>query len=289
MNNIPIIFVHRNNSIYLKYTLKQARFFNPDTPIYLLGDESNNQYNFVNHLNVDNYFESAREFSKHYVHMSFTPQKFEQFCFERWFIILDFVKKHKIETFLCLDSDVLLFCKSNDIHDKYKNYNFTIRGNGGAGLNYFSSIKALEEFCEYTSNHYINPQYFNTLELNWAGYQDRKHGGVCDMLLFALFRADNQHKIGDCGIIENNTIFEYCLLDVVVNNEKIILKKLIPYLVKKDNYPLSLKAFHVNIDKDKIFRYYTGGGLLKERLKDYFKDLRDRYPLRTMLRKLLGK
>ena len=290
MNTIPIIFVHRSNSIYLKYTLKQARYFNPDTPIYLLGDESNNQYNFVTHINIEDYFDSAREFSKHYVHMSFTPQKFEQFCFERWFIILDFVKKNKIETFLCLDSDVLLFSKSNEIHNKYKNFSFTMRGNGGAGLNYFSSIEALEEFCEYTTSHYINPQHFHTLELNWAGYQERKHGGVCDMLLFALYKAENQEKIGDCGLLENNRIFEYCLLDVVQNKVLLQFKgKTLSIYLNGNKQPAKLMAFHVNIDKDKIFKYYIGGGLFTDILKDYFKDLRDKYQLRTRIRKLFGK
>lgn len=39
---IPIFFVCKTNSSYLKYALKQARKFNPDSFIYLLGDESNN-------------------------------------------------------------------------------------------------------------------------------------------------------------------------------------------------------------------------------------------------------
>ncbi len=290
MNTTSIFFVHRSNSIYLKYTLRQARFYNPHAPIYLIGDESNNQYDFVTHINIEDYFESAGEFSKHYVHMSFTPQKFEQFCFERWFIIKDFVKKNKVEQFLCLDSDVLLFCNANEVKDKYNSYEFTIRGNCGAGLNYFSSIKALEEFCDYTSKHYTNPEFFHILELNWAGYQERKHGGVCDMLLLALYLEENKEKIGDVGKIENNTIFEYCILDVFQNNEKIIYKKGIPYVLKKENKNwLKLKSFHINVEKDKMYLYYTAGRLYKERFTDWVKDMRDKYQLRTRIKKILGR
>jgi hypothetical protein len=56
---IPIFFVHKTNSSYLKYALKQARKFNPDSPIYLLGDESNNHYPFVIHVNIADYSASA--------------------------------------------------------------------------------------------------------------------------------------------------------------------------------------------------------------------------------------
>lgn len=288
--SIPIIFVHRSNSVYLKYTLKQARYFNPGVPIYLIGDTDNDQYNFITHANIDDYYESAREFSKSYVHMSFTPQKFEQFCFERWFIIKDFVTKNNLQQFLCLDSDVLLFCTSDEVHNKYNSYSFTIRGSCGAGLNYFSSIKALQEFCEYTAGHYTNHEHFHTLELNWAGYQERKHGGVCDMLLLALYLEENKEKIGDVGKIENNELFEYCNLDLFQNNEKLIYKNRIPYVLKKETGTwVKLKAFHINAEKDKIYRYYTAGGLYTERLKDWIKDMRDKYQLRTRIKKLLIK
>jgi hypothetical protein len=67
---IPIFFVHFGNPFYLKYTLKQASFFNPQTKVYLLGDESNNKYSFVNHINMGDYFEGATAFEKIYKHMS---------------------------------------------------------------------------------------------------------------------------------------------------------------------------------------------------------------------------
>src|SRR6476620_6985264 len=40
---IPIIFLHRSNSEYLKYTFAQAKAVNPKSDIVLLGDETNNQ------------------------------------------------------------------------------------------------------------------------------------------------------------------------------------------------------------------------------------------------------
>ena len=39
--SLPIIFIHYNNSDYLKYSLGQARKSNPGSTIYFLGDQSN--------------------------------------------------------------------------------------------------------------------------------------------------------------------------------------------------------------------------------------------------------
>ena len=52
---LPIIFFHYGNPVYLKYSLKQAKHFNPDATIYLLGDSSNNRYPFVQHIMMDKY------------------------------------------------------------------------------------------------------------------------------------------------------------------------------------------------------------------------------------------
>jgi hypothetical protein len=288
--SIPLIIVHSGDSIYLKYTLKQARYYNPDTPIYLIGDQANNKYDFITHIDIEDYAASAEEFLKHYIHMSFTPLKFEQYCFARWFIAKDFVEKNKINRFLCLDSDVLLFCKTCEVNEHFSHYDFTTRGKAGAGFNYFSSIEALKKYCDFIYSYYTKPDLFHILELNWEGYQKMNYGGVCDMLFFDLYYTENEKKIGDVGKIENNSIFEYCLSDTFKNNEKLKFKNSILYILKKETQTwIQIKALHVNIDKDKIYRYYTGGGLYKERFKDWFRDMRDKYQLRTRIRKLFSR
>lgn len=285
--NIPIIIVHTGDSIYLKYTLKQAKHYNPSCPIYLIGDENNNKYPFITHVNIRNYLSSANAFSKHYVHMSFTSQKFEEFCFLRWFIAKDFVEKNKIERFICLDSDVLLFCKTEEVDNKFRNYNFTTRNNSGAGFNYFSSYSSLKYFCDFIFVYYTKPELFHILQLNWEGYQKMKYGGVCDMLFFEFYFKENYTKIGDVSKIENNEVYEYCLLDIQQKGEQLIYKKGRPYIYKGEtNSWICIKALHVNVDKDKIYRYYTAGGLYKHRLKDWFRDMRDKYQLRTRFKKL---
>lgn len=285
--NIPIIIVHTGDSIYLKYTLKQARYYNPDTDIFLIGNEENNKYSYVTHVPMLQYWNRAEKFLQQYVHLSYTPLKFEQYCFARWFVALDFVEKNNINRFLCLDSDVLLFCKTEEVDNKFSRYDFTTRNKAGAGFNYFSSSNALQNFCDFVYSYYTKSELFHILELNWEGYQKMNYGGVCDMLFFDLYHKQHKEKIGDVSLTDNNTIFEYCLLDIEKNNQKLEYKNGIPYILKKENESLiRLKALHVNINKDKIYRYYTAGGLYKDRFKDWFRDMRDKYQLRTRIRKL---
>ncbi|MGE0636668.1 MAG: hypothetical protein AB7G44_15720 [Bacteroidia bacterium] len=284
---IPIIFVHRSNSAYLKYTLKQARYFNPETPVYLIGDESNNKYDFITHINIDKYLDSAQKFSEIYVHMSHAPFEFEKFCFERWFIVKDFVTKNNISQFLCLDSDVLLSCNSEYLCNNYSHFKFTVRGKGGAGVNYFSDCKYLIDFCIFITGYYSIPQRFIILENYWTEFKKRGDGGNCDMVLFSLYLEENKDEIGDTGRIKNNEIAEYCLVDLdgIVKNDMIYKKRGSIFFKKKDTQTeIRINAFHVNINKDKIYRYYLGSGLYKEQLLDAFKDLRDKYQLRTRIR-----
>src|SRR5262249_30828755 len=65
---LPIVFVHRSDSEHLRYALAQAKTSNPNSAIYLLGDASNNRYDFAEHRDLRDYFAGADEFAKIYRH-----------------------------------------------------------------------------------------------------------------------------------------------------------------------------------------------------------------------------
>ena len=67
-SSLPIIFIHRSNSEHLKYSLAQARESNPNSTIFLLGDSSNDVYEFVEHRPFVEYFQEAAHFQKLYKH-----------------------------------------------------------------------------------------------------------------------------------------------------------------------------------------------------------------------------
>lgn len=134
---IPIFIFHKTNSSHIKYALKQARKFNPDSEIYLMGDNTNDKYDFITHVNVANYSVTADEFVKDYIHLSAGKIEYELNCFLRWFYIRDFVVQNNIQSFICLDSDVLVFSNLTEAIEPFKNVSIANEGTGMPAFTYF--------------------------------------------------------------------------------------------------------------------------------------------------------
>src|SRR5262249_18826468 len=64
ISSMPIVFIHQSNSEHLKYSLAQAHASNPRSTIILLGDSSNDVYDFVEHRPFVEYFQEATRFQK---------------------------------------------------------------------------------------------------------------------------------------------------------------------------------------------------------------------------------
>lgn len=193
MENIPIIIVHKGNSFYLEPVLKQIRLFNPDNRICLISTEDTKHYDFVEHFLVDYYMKRANKFAESYVHLSINPYEYELFCFQRWFVIQEFAKEQDIPFFLCLDSDVLIYCDIDEVFNKYLQYDFTICKVMGPCFTLFNTT-SIARFCDYMFSFYLEPQKTPRLE---AFYKEVKDGGVCDMTMFTWYQQDVSNNVFD--------------------------------------------------------------------------------------------
>ena len=212
MTDIPIILVHRDNHYYLRPVLEQAHAFNKNTTIHLIGNENNNVFDFVEHHLYSDYFSTAFEFEKIYRHMSPNSWAYETFCFQRWFIINEFVKKHNIETFLCMDSDFLFFCNVSETFAQYLDYDFTICGHYFPCATLFNQ-KNLDKFCNFITQMYTDPVYIDRL---WDKYvKMKKEGGTegnSDMTAFSYYQEYVSKNVKELSEInENNETFDYAL------------------------------------------------------------------------------
>lgn len=205
--SIPIIIVHTGDSFYLEPVLRQARLFNPTNPIYLLSDESTNHYDYVEHINVLDYYALAEDFKKVYVHMSPNPYGYEIFCFLRWFIILDFVKKHNIDHFLCLDSDVLLYCNVDQVFSKWLDYDMAVCQSNGPQYTLFNK-NTLNQFCNYILSYYTDKDKFEQVK-EW--YKQIKFGGICDMTFIKYYAQSSGVHTFDTATIVDNSCFDISL------------------------------------------------------------------------------
>lgn len=209
--NIPIIIVHRGDTFYLKLVLEQIRLFNPHTRICLISDASTDKYCFVEHYNIDDYSKGADAFKMAYIHMSSNPYDYELICFQRWFCIRDFVKTQKIENFLCMDSDVLLYCNIDEVMQQYISYDFTTCNKQGPGCALFN-ISSISDFCEYMMSMYTEDILLNKMESMYQEIIDNKQlGGVCDMVAFVWFQDNTKCNVIDIAIPTNGTCFDGCI------------------------------------------------------------------------------
>src|SRR5437870_5654360 len=108
--SIPIVFFHKGDAWYLWYTLRQARLTNPEAPIYLLGDVHCRRYDrFAEFVDLRPYDAAAREFAGLYVHLSTNHADFELVCFQRWFVLREFMREKGLDRCVYLDSDVMAY------------------------------------------------------------------------------------------------------------------------------------------------------------------------------------
>ena len=107
----PIILIHRGDSFYLAHTIAQARSSNPESRLILLGDRSNSFYLGVEHHRYEDYFDEAREFAKLFTYEFFPNYQYPWilFCHQKYFALRDFVLAQGIDSFLLIDSDVMLY------------------------------------------------------------------------------------------------------------------------------------------------------------------------------------
>lgn len=112
----PIFFIHQKDSFYIKYSINQAKFYNPNTEIIFLSSQIKSMNDNLSNIGIGKLNSWADEFMKIYIHLSLLPFDYEYFCFARWFILANYVNANneKFNDLFSLDTDVLLYCDLNE-------------------------------------------------------------------------------------------------------------------------------------------------------------------------------
>jgi tetratricopeptide (TPR) repeat protein len=156
---LPIVFIHRNLGVdarqrtAIEYCLAQARRTNPLSPIYLIGDMYN-RYPFIKNELMLDYFERAFAFGKIYRHIAQSIRyDYLLFCFQRWFVLLEFMRAKKIERCLHIDSDVMLYTDVTEQIQSFPSFDLFLSAHPDFAVsghyNYIGSQGALEALCNY--------------------------------------------------------------------------------------------------------------------------------------------
>lgn len=154
MSPPPIILIHRGDSFYLAHAIAQARSSNPESRLILLGDRSNSFYLGVEHHCYEDYFDGAREFADLFAYRFFPNYQYPWilFCHQKYFALRDFVRDQRIDRFLLIDSDVMLYEPIQPYFDHYAEAKFTVTSPGpaetaAAGFAVVNAPEILSELC----------------------------------------------------------------------------------------------------------------------------------------------
>jgi hypothetical protein len=208
---LPIVFIHRSNSDYLRYSLAQARASNPASTIYLLGDESNRGHEGIEHRSIDAYFDEAREFGKIYRHFNSTGVEAERFNFQRWFVLKHFLRETGLERCVYLDSDVLLYANVTEDRRKFEDFDLALSHLWCPCTLYLNRVEALEDFCAFVVDIFSrrNRYDFDRMVAQYA--LRRKNGlpgGACDMTAFQLFHEARFGAVGEVSLILDGAVYD---------------------------------------------------------------------------------
>lgn len=180
---LPIVLIHRGDEPYLSYSLRQAKVSNPDASVFLLGTAINQHFasDGITHVMMNSYMQSASAFAPIYKHMHIMPLSYNLFCFQRWFLLRDFMRDNQIQACCYIDSDVMLYENVNNpiYHDFKMEFVWTN----------FVSLDLLDRFCAFTTTYFANTMLYGQLvqETKQLGHLSNNLPLVSDMVVGLLF------------------------------------------------------------------------------------------------------
>lgn len=294
MNKTNIVFIHKGDSWYLKYSIRQVIKSNPEARLFLLGNEENYFYRrYVDHLSLTDFFAEAEKFSNFYRHLSFANFEYELFCIQRWFILLEFMKSNNLENCLLVDTDVLIFEDVSKYLDylPWDGFHFSQGTSNPMGFVYVSQRVHLQKLCDFIMQLYI--EKVNVLEDVFNDWKIRNQvGGVSDITLFLLYESENKGCFFNFEEnVINNSVFCFSLNSSLFKrnskgNVEINWRKGIPYVNKFGDGDVVLIGVHCfGLQKQYMrllyhgpykiiskFIFYWKSSKMKMFLKNFIKD-----------------
>ena len=217
--DIHIVFIHQGESWYLPYVLHQAKSNNQDRTVILLGGESDLE---GIHREILAELEShrAQEFLRLYRHRSSNGESFEVFCWLRWFYLLEYMEKARVDSVWYLDSDVMLYSTIADIHQNYpigaSDCGYLILQQDFASFDWAAAAhvsywtrSALKQFCDFVTRSFQDEEYLKLYERKWQFHVNQGvPGGICDMTTLYLFWREFPELVTNLAQSRHNTVFD---------------------------------------------------------------------------------
>ncbi|MCX6970117.1 MAG: hypothetical protein NTV93_08185 [Verrucomicrobia bacterium] len=170
----PILFIHYGPASYLQSTLRCARTTNPEKRIILLGDKANRRSadgvaEFFPFENFSSGEKSARfqqvfqviqgerhRFSKHG-----GVEAWLKFVFRRWFLIEEFLKREKINSFWTFDSDTIVMAPLAPRESRFQDVEATTQCRGECLNGWVGSLLLVERYTACMLDLFSDPLFLD--------------------------------------------------------------------------------------------------------------------------------
>jgi hypothetical protein len=239
------------------------------------------------------------QFIKLYEHMSTNSERFELFCWLRWFYLLQYMQLEHVTCVLHLDTDVLLYSSIQELHRVYggmttdcglmipeqdfSSFMWCVSGH----MSYWTRA-FLENFCDFILRTFKDEGLKQYYRKKWAWHQaTNSPGGICDMTTLFLFWRENQQMITNLAMEVQGTVFDvnmslssnYQQDEYVMegNCKKIrFVKKSKPvfFRIASPSIPVSVHAIHFQGQAKKYIPKYLSG---RKSLSMYRRELLNSY------------
>lgn len=210
-DGIPIITIYRELGLRpksistLAYAVAQAIRISPRSPVIVIGDGSN-RYDFLEHHLILDHATEAEDFAKVYRHVAFpTRYDFMLFSFQRWFVLMNFMQRHGLESCLHIDPDVLLLRDLNEL-SLPANVEISLSATTAFGVsphyNLVTNRVALERYCSFVLEMYSPRPSITVRNTSMhAKIAEGKRAYVTDMHAFAEFWTSGGARVANLSAI----------------------------------------------------------------------------------------
>lgn len=191
---MKIIIVHRGNQKYLNICINTAKKYGND--VVIIGDKSNSKYDsrYCSWCDSDSLkTERLEQFDKVYKHMSPNRYNFEKICFERYYLIWEYMRKNELSECIMMDSDVLVYTDVNKLDFSDYAFGVSYEKKYECASPHFSywTFEAIDDFTRFIIDIY--EKEIEILEEKWNRHVTCKiPGGICDMTL--LYHYVNRNR-----------------------------------------------------------------------------------------------
>jgi len=214
----PIIFIHFGDRDYLPYTLSCARKFNPDTPIYLLGDDANEKYkdivthDYYSRYEPDDFYKFKKKF-RYISNMSDKPfhQQMRFFCISRWFRIYEFMQQKGIDQAWYFDSDTFICQDLSQRAGLFQEHEMTIINRINGCVSCINSRDALKKYMNLAIELFCDKKFLSNQ--TQIAKSKKTPYALCDMTIWGEYRK-RISELGEASrIIDGETFDPFWVLD----------------------------------------------------------------------------